>query len=387
MPKQRVILLFLLIILLVTTAAGVYVFFKWNKPLGQALNLPTYTPSPRSDAPISALSTLLGSSQVVTSNSNLSATQIPGENQQIPFLAAPTATRQPLCNGPATMTILAIGSDERSTGYLYGLADSMHIVRIDFTVPNIMVIDFPRDLWVEIPEISDHYGITHGKLNQAYLYGNPGMGYYDGPGEGPGLLARTLDLNFGLRVDHYLAVDEQTFVRMIDTIGGVDITLDSPINLNWGSGTPNPRLYLSAGKNHLNGNLALEMAVNRIPTTFQRMKYQKIILSALREELLSPAMLPKLPKLAALFITSVQTDLSPSEINSLICIAQAVPKSNIHADSFPQDMFTAGVTFDENRNVTTFVYNTDFVKLRAMVAEFMNGIWPIPEGDGATPQP
>jgi anionic cell wall polymer biosynthesis LytR-Cps2A-Psr (LCP) family protein len=189
-------------------------------------------------------------------------------------------------------------------------------------------------------------------------------------------------------VDHYLAIDRQTFVRMIDSIGGVDITLDSPINLNWGSGTPDPRLYLSAGKNHLDGDLALEMAVNRIPTTFQRMKYQKIILSSLREELLSPAMLPKLPKLAAQFITSVQTDLSPSEINSLICIAQAVPKSNIRADSFPQDMFTAGVTFDENRNVTTFVYNTDFVKLRAMVAEFMNGIWPIPENVGtATPQP
>jgi anionic cell wall polymer biosynthesis LytR-Cps2A-Psr (LCP) family protein len=201
-------------------------------------------------------------------------------------------------------------------------------------------------------------------------------------------MARTLDLNFGLRVDHYLAIDRQTFVRMIDSIGGVDITLDSPINLNWGSGTPDPRLYLSAGKNHLDGDLALEMAVNRIPTTFQRMKYQKIILSSLREELLSPAMLPKLPKLAAQFITSVQTDLSPSEINSLICIAQAVPKSNIRADSFPQDMFTAGVTFDENRNVTTFVYNTDFVKLRAMVAEFMNGIWPIPENVGtATPQP
>jgi hypothetical protein len=165
LPKNRVFLLFLLIIMLVTTAAGVYVFYKWNKPLGQALYLPTYTPSPRSNAPISALSTLLGSSQDVTSNSNLSATQIPGENQQLPTAAAPTATRQPLCNGPATMTILAIGSDERSTGYLYGLADSIHIVRIDFTVPNIMVIDFPRDLWVEIPEISDYYGITHGKLN------------------------------------------------------------------------------------------------------------------------------------------------------------------------------------------------------------------------------
>ena len=241
-----------------------------------------------------------------------------------------------------------------------------------------MVIDFPRDLWVEIPGISDHYGITHGKINQAYLFGNPGMGYYDGRGEGPGLLARTMDDNFGLRVDHYIAIDLQTFVRMIDTIGGLDINLETPIDLNSGSATPDPKLFLSAGNNHLNGSLALEMAVNRNPTTFQRMKYQKIILSALREKLLSPDILSKLPKLAVQFITSVQTDLSPSEINSLICIAQAIPKGNINADSFPEEMFTASDIYDPYRKVYTFVYLADFNQLRAMVADFMNGIWPFP---------
>ena len=88
------------------------------------------------------------------------------------------------------MTLLVVGSDERSEDYLYGLANSIRIVRIDFTAPKLMILDVPRDLWVEIPGIADHYGVTHGKLNQAYFFGNPGMGYYDGPGEGQGLLAR-----------------------------------------------------------------------------------------------------------------------------------------------------------------------------------------------------
>jgi LCP family protein required for cell wall assembly len=374
--NHRIILFILLIIMLGAFASGMYFLYKWNKPLGPALFLPTYTSTNNQVASLPA--TLSSGNQALPSKSDLTTTQ--GINPGQPILSAdtPSPTHQPLCDGPATMTILAIGSDERSTGYLYGLADSIHIVRIDFAIPNIMVIDFPRDLWVTIPDIADHYGITHGKINQAYLYGNPGMGYYDGPGEGPGLLARTLDNNFGLRVDHYIAIDRQTFVHMIDAIGGVDVTLDSPIDLNYGVATPDPKLYLTVGKNHLNGELALEMATNRIPTTFQRMKYQKIILSALREKLLQPEILPKLPKLAAQFITSVQTDLSPSQINSLICIAQAVPKENILADSFPQSMFSAGVTYDENRNVTTFVYNADFAKLREMVTEFMNGVWPIP---------
>jgi LCP family protein required for cell wall assembly len=276
------------------------------------------------------------------------------------------------------MTILAIGSDERSTGYLYGLADSIHVIRVDFTVPNVMVIDFPRDLWVEIPGISEHHGITHGKLNQAYLYGNPGMGYYDGPGEGPGLLAQTLDVNYGLRVDHYLAVDLQTFEHMVDAIGGVDLVLDNSVDLNSSHGTPDPNLILPAGPHHLDGRLTLLLARNRVPSTFQRMKNQKIIMNALRVKLLTPTMLPRLPFLVAQFIGSVQTNLSFSEINSLMCISQQVPTENIKSDSFPQDMFTATVTYDENRNVTTFIYDVNNARLREMIAEFMNGIWPMP---------
>ncbi|OGO14049.1 MAG: hypothetical protein A2030_08125 [Chloroflexi bacterium RBG_19FT_COMBO_50_10] len=276
------------------------------------------------------------------------------------------------------MTILAIGSDQRGTGYMYGLADSIYIAHIDFTAPKIMVIDFPRDLWVEIPEIADHHGITVGKINQAYLYGNPGMGYYDGPGEGPGLLARTLDFNFGLRVDHYFAIDTQTFVRMINAVGGVDVKVESPIDLNFGMETPDPKLYLSVGTHHLDGNLAYELATNRIPSTFQRMKYQRIILNALREKLLSPDMLLKLPKLVAQFITSVQTDLSLNDINRIICIGQAVTKENVRVDSFPQEMFTASGIYDPSRKVTTFIYEADFDQIRAMVADFMNGVWPFP---------
>jgi LCP family protein required for cell wall assembly len=231
---------------------------------------------------------------------------------------------------------------------------------------------------VEIPEISDHYGITHGKLNQAYLFGSPGMGYYDGAGEGPGLLARTLDLNFGLRVDNSIAIDTQTFVRVIDAIGGVDVKVESPIDLSYEIINPGPEYFLSVGTHHLNGERALILATNRIPSTFQRMKYQKLILGALREKVLNPDMIPQIPGLVAQFITSVQTDFTPSEINSLVCIAQTVPVENIQADSFPQEMFTPSGIYDPYRKVTTFIYEADFNLIRTMVGDFMRGVWPFP---------
>ncbi len=379
--KPRVILILLTTVFIGLAVGGVYLLYRWNRPLGPELELSTHSLvsdlSGSANSPaLSSASTPEGSlpisSQVMTS------TETTGGSVAIAGASSSASARQPQCGGPPVMTILGVGSDNRDTGYLYGLADSIYVIRIDFSAPNIMVINFPRDLWVEIPGISDHYGITHGKINQAYLFGNPGMGYYDGPGGGPGLLARTLDDNFSLVVDHYIAIDRQTFVSMINTIGGVDIELDSPIDLNWPGSNPNPELVMTTGNNHLDGELALSLATNRIPNTFQRMDYQKVILIAAREKLLQPANLPKLPILVSQFITSVQTDLSPADLKSLMCISQAVSLDSIKDDSFPQDMFTATNTYDEYRKAYTFTYQADFVKLRAMIAEFMNGVWPMP---------
>jgi anionic cell wall polymer biosynthesis LytR-Cps2A-Psr (LCP) family protein len=100
----------------------------------------------------------------------------------------------------------------------------IRVVRVDFVSPRLTVLDFPRDLWVEIPYIEDNLdGQDHEKLNQAYLYGNPGDGfkYWDDPSAVPGLLALTLDRNFGVKADHYIAVNMKTFVKMVDAVGGI----------------------------------------------------------------------------------------------------------------------------------------------------------------------
>ena len=113
---------------------------------------------------------------------------------------------------------------------------------------------------VKIPYLSSHLdGQDHEKLNQAYLYGNPGDGfhYWDDPSAGPGLLALTLNVNFGVNVDHYLAVNMQTFVKMVDAVGGIDVTFKKPVALSRQSESSN-RLTPSRR------TLALEVARNRV---------------------------------------------------------------------------------------------------------------------------
>ncbi len=344
----------------------------WNKPLGPSLGLPTTIPQK-----VAALPDTIGVVvESVITNTEPTPTSQSLLSQIVSKLIKPAATSEALCNGPAVMTLLLVGSDERSEGYLYGLANSIRVVRIDFNVPSVMMVDIPRDLWVEIPGISDHYDITHGKLNQAYFFGNPGMGYYDGPGEGPGLLARTLEQNFGVQVDHYLAVDIKTFVRIIDGMDGIDINLDSKIDLNQNHDGENPEYVLEPGVHHLDGTMALRLAMNRYPTIYQRARNQNIVLHAIQAKLLTPAMLPKLPSLAAQFTGSVQTDLTPNEVNKLICIADKLTSENTSIVAFPDEMFTGNHVYDPYRKVNTYVVDADFNQIRAYFTDFMQGTWP-----------
>jgi LCP family protein required for cell wall assembly len=326
---------------------GWRIYNQWaNKPLGAAI--------PTSPYPTTALST------------NSPETSEP---VRLKAYIDTTPTQGPLCGGPSVMSILAIGSDTRGTGYTWGLSDVMRVVRINFVKPSITVLDFPRDLWVKIPYISDNLnGQDHEKLNQAYLYGNPGDGfkYWDGPSAGPGLLALTLNVNFGVKVDHYIAVNMKTFVKMVDAVGGLDVTLDK----NYGGG------HLQKGDEHINGTEALALARNRTEGVFSRGMDQDIVLCALQKKLTSPSVIPEIPGLIQSFQGSVQTDLSPEIMSQLACLAPQVPRENITLHSFPENLFTGGRIHDPVFEKDVFIWNVDFNILRNYVTEFQAGYWP-----------
>ena len=284
----------------------------------------------------------------------------------------PTATPAPLCGGPATMIVLGVGADNRDNNYLYGLADAIRVARIDFTVPAVSMLTFPRDLWVEIPGIADHYGIDHGKLNQAYLYGNPGMGYYDGPGAGPGLLARTLDLNYNLRADHYGAVNMQTFVRLVDAVGGIDLFLEQPVDGRPVDDKTEDMGYFRAGQHHMDGQTALRFSrIRKTDSAFRRDDRQTQVLCALKDKLLSPEVVTDIPGIIAAFQGSVQTDLSPAQLASLVCLVPMIRPENLRFASVPEDLLT------QTRNAEgSSVLQPDEEMLRALVQDFIAGTWP-----------
>jgi LCP family protein required for cell wall assembly len=282
-----------------------------------------------------------------------------------------TNTPEPICGGVGVMNVLAIGADSRSDTYQYGLADVIRLVRVDFSNAKVSVLEFPRDLWVEIPFISDNInGQDHEKLNQAYLYGQPGDGfaYWDDPSRGPGLLALTMNINFGVVTDHYIAVNMRTFVNVVNAVDGIDINIP---NQEYKDSTGLP-----IGMHHLNGDQALKVARSREEGVFARVDNQNLVLCSLRKKLSSSETVTKIPELLTSFQDNVFTDLTPQQLTQLACLGTKVKPENITFASFPQELFKETRIMDPVFEKKVFIWDVDFNILRDYVARFQNGTWP-----------
>lgn len=338
----------------------------WRAPLGPAIDMPT-------------------------SDWNLPATWTPTSPVSTPGLGptitpAPTSTPVGVvaCGGPPVMTLLAIGTDARANSYNYGLADVIRVVRVDFVTTRVTILEFPRDLWVEIPDIADDInGQDHEKLNQAYLYGNPGFGYYDGPGQGPGLLARTLALNFGAHSDRYVAVNMRTFEKIVNAVGGIRVDLPNGVDGRTAEDR-SARLVFPPGVQILNGEEALTLARIRNEGVFERASHQNTVMCALQEKLSSPSVVVRIPALVNSFKGAVQTDLTPEQITQLACLGTKLKGTDITFASFPQELFEGTRVYDPVFDGRIFVWDVDYDILRDYVARFNTGTWPAPATAGET---
>jgi LCP family protein required for cell wall assembly len=349
-------------ILLVVLYTGSQAYQAWSQqPLGPTLEYPTewelpvtWTASPGASQPAPTVPPTL---------------TLETETPASPFLA---------CSDLPTMTVLAIGTDIRSDEYRYGRADVMRAVRVDFREQRVTALEFPRDLWVKIPGIERNLKTDHQKLNTAYTYGNPG--------HGPSLLARTLDLNFGLKVDHYVVVNMNVFVDVVDALGGLDVTIPEGGIDGRTSTDRSQRLVFPEGQQTLNGEQALTLARMRNVSVFERAKHQNTVMCALREKIESPETILRLPAIINSFMKNIQTDLTPEQISQLACLGTQMPRGNIIFTSFPLELFKPTEVYDRVLKQDVFIWDANFGTLRGYVSEFQAGTWPSSSLSG-TPEP
>ncbi len=224
------------------------------------------------------------------------------------------------------VNILLLGIDEREDQYGPWRTDTMIVLTIDPENNTAGILSIPRDLWVPIP------GYSENRINTAHYTGD--LKKY--PGGGPALAIKTVQYNFGITIHYYVRVNFSGFVEAVDTIGGVDIYVEKEIDdpLYPDSAYGYDPLYIPAGLQHMDGELALKYARTRHGgSDFDRLRRQQQVIMAVRDKVLRfgmlPQLLPKLPELLKTVGDAVQTDLQFDEMHNLVQLASKMDDEHI----------------------------------------------------------
>lgn len=159
---------------------------------------------------------------------------------------------------PNVLNVLLVGRDE---GTYFGNADSIMVVSYNKKNGTAELLSIQRDSYVPTETI----GWT--KITNTNAYG--GVGY----------LINTVNAVYGLDIQHYMLVDFQMTIKIIDAIGGIDIDLsEEEVEYLRSHGITK----LQVGINTLKGYQALEYArARKLDSDFNRSERQrKIIISA-----------------------------------------------------------------------------------------------------------
>ena len=150
-------------------------------------------------------------------------------------------------HGNAT-DILLLGTDhaQLSGRESANRSDSITLVRVDTNRHRIAYLSIPRDLVVEIPGHGDS------KINAAMQLG------------GPALAVQTVKKLTDLPINHVVVVDFSQFEKLIDKLGGIDITVAKPIISKFDCPYPTEERCarwdgwrFPKGKQHMDGHRAL----------------------------------------------------------------------------------------------------------------------------------
>ncbi len=252
--------------------------------------------------------------------------------------------------GRTNILLLGIGGDGHDGP---DLTDTMILASVDTQGHDVALISIPRDLWAP--------GLN-AKINSAYAYGQ------DKNGQGLSLAKKTVSDLFGVPVHYAFRIDFRGFIKAVDLVGGLDLTVDNsfsdpryPItgkeddlcgltletqNIDGtdqqvvkdatGSATPLAKiddfndpftcryetLNFKKGPAHMDGATALQFVRSRHGTNgegsdFARSARQQKVILAFRDKVISSTTLTKpstIIDLEKTFSASIDTDIDSQEI-------------------------------------------------------------------------
>lgn len=185
-----------------------------------------------------------------------------------------------------------IGSVSRS--------DVNMIITVNPTTHQMLLTSIPRDYYVQL------HGTTglKDKLTHAGIYGVDKS-------------ITTLEDLFGVDINYYFRVNFSTLIKVVDTIGGIDIYSDKAF-----IPYTDHSVSIKLGNQHLNGKQALAFSRERYAYREgdrHRVQNQQTVITAIMDKMLSSkTLISKYDSLLNTFEGSFQTNMSTNELTSII---------------------------------------------------------------------
>lgn len=199
-----------------------------------------------------------------------------------------------------------------STDDTRGRSDAIMVVTVDTLNKKLKLSSIPRDSYVNIPD----RGMD--KINHAYAFG------------GPELAIKTLNTNFNLDVRYFATVDFESLPKIIDSLGGVTITVtDKESTLVPG---------LSQGGTYLlTGKQALAFSrIRKIDSDFERGRRQRDVVQAIITKMLNVSPITY-PNVLTKIIPEITTNMTTGQILEIAYGVVSNDISTIEQARFPAE--------------------------------------------------
>jgi LCP family protein required for cell wall assembly len=223
-----------------------------------------------------------------------------------------------------SLDILVLGSDSRAgANRVHGRpggerADTAMVVHLHEHRKSATIVSIPRDTLVSRPACPRAGGGTEPAAERTMFNESFTVG-------GPACAVKTVEAMTGMRMDHYLEVDFHGFEKLVDALGGVEVTLAEPIR------DSDSKLDLTAGTHRLDGEQSLALVRTRKSvgdgSDLGRIQLQHAFIRALADEVRGVGVLSSPRRLYAMADTAtsaVTTDSALASVSALTSLARTL---------------------------------------------------------------
>lgn len=221
------------------------------------------------------------------------------ETSYVPSHGKKLRNSDSLVDNKKPISILLLGTDTGALGRDYkGRTDSMMVLTLNPTKQLTTITSIARDTRTDIagyPEFSPS------KINAAYAYGSAGTAM------------TTVQNLIGNPIDFYVLINMGGLEKVINQVGGVDVT--SPLTFNFEGYS-----FVKGQTYHMDGDKALQFSRMRHEDPqgdYGRQNRQRLVIMGLIDELKKPSNLAD-TKLLSMFTKNVRTDLQFNQLQDLI---------------------------------------------------------------------